>query len=325
LRLVAFTEDDTAFERIINVPARGIGDKTLMNLRALAETHQCSLWQATHIAVTSTEFSPKITAAFQYFQNMITEAQTLSKTLSLKELTDHMIEVSGLYAMYRNEKSDRAEARTDNLKELVTAAGDYSAEGEERDLPPLTAFLSHVALEAGEAQAPEHADYVQLMTLHAAKGLEFPVVFMGGLEDGLFPHQMSLGNAKGLEEERRLCYVGMTRAMQKLYLTHAEVRRMQGREQYCSRSRFVHEIPKNFIQEVQRRTDNPSLVSVSTRQSSQTVAGFKLGQIVSHPTFGDGVILNFEGSGAHTRIQIQFENHGVKWLVAQFAKLDVVQ
>src|SRR5690606_6949047 len=208
------------------------------------------------------------------------------------------------------------EARVENLEELVTAARDVvgSSDGE---LPPLAEFLSHAVLESGEGQADAYQDSVQLMTLHSAKGLEFELLFLCGLEDGLFPHQRSLNDAEGLEEERRLCYVGITRAKRELYLTHAEQRRLHGQETFATPSRFIREIPAELVEEVR-----PTLVvsrPLFRRPSAAETGGVRLGQRVRHGKFGEGVVLNSEGSGAHARVQVNFERAGTKWLVVAYA------
>jgi DNA helicase-2/ATP-dependent DNA helicase PcrA len=231
-----------------------------------------------------------------------------------------MLKASGLIEHHRREKADRGEARVENLEELVSAARGFMPEGAE--LAPLEAFLANAALEAGEGQAHESEDGVQMMTLHNAKGLEFPVVFLTGLEEGLFPHQRSLADLEGLEEERRLCYVGMTRAMRQLYLSYAEQRRLHGIDSYGQVSRFVREVPEGLIEEVRPRVQVSRPIAVGRFRAEETeVAGVRLGARVRHGKFGDGVILNVEGSGAHARVQVNFERQGTKWLMVQYANL----
>jgi DNA helicase II / ATP-dependent DNA helicase PcrA len=243
-------------------------------------------------------------------------------------------------AMYESEKGEKAETRVENLKELVSACDNFDTDEQVFDddspeMTPLTAFLSHAALESGEEQADAHQDAVQLMTLHSAKGLEFPLVFMTGVEEGLFPSQQSIGESGRIEEERRLCYVGMTRAMKKLVLTYAEQRRIYGVEQLHSPSRFIGEIPSDALYHVrmQRRNDSygDAFVGTSggrfhTGASHETFeqTGFQLGQRVRHAKFGEGTVINYEGSGAQSRIQINFDEFGLgsKWLVVAYARLD---
>jgi DNA helicase-2/ATP-dependent DNA helicase PcrA len=204
----------------------------------------------------------------------------------------------------------------------MNAAKQFRYEQEDdQDIPMLVAFLAHASLEAGEAQAEEHESYVHMMTLHAAKGLEFPVVFLVGMEEGLFPGKPSMEDPGRLEEERRLCYVGMTRAMQKLIMTYAQVRRQYGREEYHRPSRFLSELPAEFLDEIRPKTQFQMPSSPSRTTVIAEDVGFKLGQTVQHAKFGHGIVLNLEGSGAHTRIQVKFAEHGVKWLVLAYANL----
>ena len=243
----------------------------------------------------------------------------------LHEAMEFVIEHSGLKGHHGKDKSEKAEARLENLEELVSAARSYVPD-EDDVADEITQFLTHTALEAGENQAGEWDDSVQLMTLHAAKGLEFPLVFLVGMEEGLFPHQRSIEDANGLEEERRLCYVGMTRAMRRLHLTHAELRRLHGSENLCAPSRFLREIPPQYLREVRPRVQvsrpvyRPSPAAVSGAADTGP-DGVRLGQRVAHKKFGEGVVMAFEGDGARARIQVNFAAVGSKWLIAGFAKL----
>ncbi len=232
-----------------------------------------------------------------------------------------MLQASGLLAHHKRDKADRGEARVENLEELVSAARGFEPEGE---LPPLQAFLAHAVLESGEGQAEAWEDCVQMMTLHSAKGLEFPVVFLCGMEDGLFPHQRSLTDLDGLEEERRLCYVGMTRAMRQLYFTCAEQRRLHGADSYAQPSRFIREIPEELIEEVRPRMQLSRPLAVGRFRSVEEPAmpGVQLGARVRHGKFGEGVILTVEGNGPHARVQVNFEAEGTKWLMVQYANLE---
>jgi DNA helicase-2/ATP-dependent DNA helicase PcrA len=228
--------------------------------------------------------------------------------------------------MYEQEKGEKGQARIENLEELVTATRQFSYQEEDQDLMPLQAFLSHAALEAGEGQADAYQDAVQLMTLHSAKGLEFPLVFIVGMEEGMFPSQMSLDEGGRLEEERRLAYVGVTRAMQKLTLTYAETRRLYGKEVYHRPSRFIGELPEECVEEVRLRASVSRPVNHRRMGTpiSENDTGYKLGQRVRHPKFGEGTIVNLEGSGEHSRLQIAFPGEGIKWLVAAYARLETV-
>jgi DNA helicase-2/ATP-dependent DNA helicase PcrA len=212
--------------------------------------------------------------------------------------------------------------RIENLDELVNATRRFAQEMEDDEGDLLGSFLAHAALEAGEAQADQFEDGVQLMTMHSAKGLEFPIVFIAGVEEGLFPHSMSADDPERLEEERRLCYVGMTRAMHQLYLCHAESRRLHGSETYPFPSRFLREIPAELVEEVRARGIARSASAPAAAASGPAAGGFQLGQRVSHPKFGEGVVLNSEGKGGSARIQVNFEAVGAKWLVLAYARLE---
>ncbi|HVW70466.1 MAG TPA: 3'-5' exonuclease, partial [Steroidobacteraceae bacterium] len=245
----------------------------------------------------------------------------------LHEQVDHVLQGSGLIEFYKREKAgvrgDRGEARVENLDELVSAARGFAPEGADGELPPLEAFLAHAVLESGEGQGEAWEDCVQMMTLHTAKGLEFPLVFMCGMEDGLFPHQRSLNDLDGLEEERRLCYVGMTRAMKQLFLTYAEQRRLHGIDSYGQPSRFIKEIPADLIEEIRPRVQVARPIAVGRfRPEEPAVGGFRLGSRVRHSKFGEGVVLNIEGNGAHAQVEVNFEGHGAKRLMLQYAKLE---
>ncbi|MBY5993352.1 DNA helicase II [Ferrimonas balearica] len=325
LRLIANRDDDAAFERIVNTPARGIGDRTLEIVRATARTEGITLWRACQRLLNERGLAGRAASAVARFMDLIHQLDEEIVEESLKRQADHVINHSGLRAMYEAEKGEKAEARIENLNELVTAAGSFEKPDEAEEMSELNAFLAHAALEAGEGQASDSDDAVQLMTLHSAKGLEFPLVFMCGVEEGMFPSQMALDEGDRLEEERRLCYVGMTRAMQKLTITYAESRRLYGRETFAKASRFIREIPQEHLEEV-RLTTQVSQPRQYNRfnQSEQRFneSGFNLGQRVHHPKFGDGVIINYEGSGPQSRVQVAFDGMGVKWLVVAYARLE---
>jgi DNA helicase-2/ATP-dependent DNA helicase PcrA len=256
---------------------------------------------------------------------MIDELSAEQDELNLFQLTERAIGQSQLKEFHAKEKGEKGQARIENLNELLSATKDFEAEDDE--LSPLASFIAQAALDAGEQQAEEHQDCVQLMTLHSAKGLEFPFVILAGMEEGLFPHQMSMEEPGRLEEERRLCYVGVTRAMEKLVLTYAESRRLYGQEKFNPMSRFVREIPPGLIQEVRIKNSVSTPVSFSQSSSSDMQVGdsqFQLGQVVRHGKFGEGTVLNYEGQGAHARIQVNFPEAGSKWLVLSYAKLEAV-
>ena len=325
LRLIANRNDDPAFERVVNTPTRGIGDQTLQNLRMEARSQAISLWQAAQHLLTTQTLSARAANALTLFIQLIDKTDEDTKNLTLAEQTEQVLYSSGLFSHYKKEKGERGQARIENLEELINATRQFVPE--DSSVSILSAFLAHVALEAGEHQANDQQECVQLMTLHSAKGLEFPWVFLCGMEEGLFPHHMSHEEPGRLEEERRLCYVGMTRAMRKLFLSYAEVRRLHGTESHHRPSRFISEIPKELLEEVRLRTSvirptqalKPS--KNSTRDSMIGDTGLRIGQTVTHPAFGEGTLIDAEGRGEHTRLQIKFNQAGTKWLVASYAKL----
>jgi DNA helicase-2/ATP-dependent DNA helicase PcrA len=331
LQLATHHENDAAFERVVNTPTRGIGARTLDLIREQARAQQISLWDASVKLCESVELSGRAVNALTGFLRLIKEISDDMGSSALFEQVDHVVTRSGLIELYKKEKGEKGEARIENLEELVNAARQFSYEtDQDEELTELDSFLAHAALEAGDAQGDKFEDCVQLMTLHSAKGLEFPLVFVTGLEEGLFPSQRSVDDAGRLEEERRLCYVGMTRAMEQLYLTYAESRRLHGQENYPMPSRFIREIPQDLMQEVRLsgRVSRPVTATQAAKpsyaDSSQTVGGFKMGQRVLHAKFGEGVVLNYEGTGAQARVQVNFNAVGSKWLMLAYAKLDAV-
>ncbi|MFA5959385.1 MAG: DNA helicase II [Tatlockia sp.] len=322
LRLLANPHDDTAFERIVNFPTRGLGEKTLEALRELAKNQQISLWQAASVLLLSKTLALRAHSALTQFVGLIDQLTLQTNDMDLDKQIDAVLKQSGLFDHFAKIKGDKTESRLDNLQELINAAKQFRYEQEEEDaVPLLTAFLAHASLEAGEMQAAEHENYVHLMTLHAAKGLEFPLVFLIGMEEGLFPSKLSLEESGRLEEERRLCYVGMTRAMEKLVLSYAEIRRQYGREEYHRPSRFLREIPQELLDEVRVNTRFQPAMPQKAAQTAAREAGLQLGQSVNHAKFGQGVILAVEGAGAHTRVQVKFAEDGEKWLVLAYANL----
>ena len=326
LRLVASRDDDASFERIVNVPTRGIGARTVETVRGYARAYSTSMWQSA-CSLAGGQLSGRAANALQAFMQLIEQMDRDTKDLALHEQVDHVIKASGLVAHYKKEPRERAEARLENLDELVSAARGFESEEFEEDMSPLDAFLAHAVLESGDTQGDSWEDCVQLMTLHTAKGLEFPLVFMTGMEDGLFPHRRSLNDASGLEEERRLCYVGATRAMQSLYLTYAEQRRMHGVDSFGHPSRFIGEIPSELVEEVRPRIQVSRPITRRATLDTGKVEdedALRLGQRVRHGKFGEGVVLNYEGAGAHARVQVNFESAGTKWLVMSYARLEVM-
>ena len=341
LRLIDNPHDDTSFMRVVNFPARGIGSRTLEQLQDLAQTHQCSLYSAV------SSMGGTAGAKLGAFNRMIDGMRFDTQHLSLPELVDHIIVHSGLIAHYKAEKEGAD--RVDNLNELVTAAAaftqiegyaiDVTASSENEDasiLTPLAGFLSHAALEAGDNQAQAGQDAVQLMTVHAAKGLEFHSVFILGLEEGLFPHENSLSDSDGVEEERRLMYVAITRARNKLYMSLARNRMLHGKTRYGIQSRFLEELPEEHLKwltprvsqynaweqtAMARENNTPSFGSYKVKEN--TTLGYRMGQSVHHAKFGDGVIVKLEGSGEDSRAYINFGTKvGIKCLALNIAKLE---
>ncbi len=324
LRLIANRDDDPSFDRIVNVPTRGIGTRTVDAIREYAKANAMSLWHAARVYAANE--GGRGGRAVANFLELVEAMDRDASGLELHAQVDHVIRGSGLVEHYRKEPRDRAEARLENLDELVSAARSFDVAEMGEDMPPLAAFLAHAALEAGESQGDAWEDCVQLMTLHSAKGLEFPLVFITGMEDGLFPHRRSLNDAESLEEERRLCYVGATRAMAELYLTHAEQRRLHGTDSFGVASRFIAEIPAELVEEVRPRINvsQPVFRRGGGASEPMDLSGLRLGQRVRHGKFGEGVVLSCEGAGAHARVQINFERAGTKWLVMSYANLELM-
>ena len=337
LRLLANRNDDTAIERIINVPTRGIGGRSLDVIRTVARTENVSLWQACARCVNENLAGSRAVNAILAFLELIDKLQSECEGLELHEKVERVIANSGLIQHHEKEGGEKALARKENLEELVNAASNFDdvALGDEVDVKSpafLAAFLDQASLDAGDTQADETDDAVQLMTLHSAKGLEFPLVFLAGMEEGLFPHRMSMDKIASLEEERRLCYVGITRAKSKLYLTHAESRRLHGEVNLCRPSRFIKEIPKELIDEIRlKATVSRTKVHRRNGMHDSLSSGaeipqteISLGQRVAHGKFGEGVVLNYEGQGSNARVQVNFDAAGSKWLVLSYAKLEVL-
>ncbi len=322
LRLAAYRDDDPAFERVVNTPTRGVGERSLQILRDLARARGTSLYQAARLAIDEGLVNRRAAGALADFLALIERLGEGLREMPLEEALARVVNETGLKEHHGKEKGERGRARLENLDELIGAARAFEPEGPESELAPLDAFLAHAALEAGERQAGAGEDCVQLMTLHSAKGLEFPLVFITGMEEGLFPHELSLEEPGRLEEERRLCYVGMTRARRHLYLCHAERRRLYGRDTYALPSRFLDEIPSEHLEPVRAGFQVTPAASVPARRDDGT--GLKVGQRVLHPKFGEGVLVDVEGSGKNARVQVNFEDVGLKWLVLGYANLDVV-
>ena len=330
MRLINNRDDDAAFERIINTPTRGIGNQTIALVRDAARGSEITLWQACQHMLQENLLKGRSAKTIKAFIELIEQLEDDSNNLDLDQQANFIIQHSGLKAMYQAEKGERAAQRIENLNELVTACQTFESDPElEEEQTPLTAFLTHAALESGESQADDYEPAVQLMTMHSAKGLEFPLVFIAGLEEGMFPSQQSVEEIGRLEEERRLCYVGMTRAMHKLYLCHAESRRLYGQEKFHKASRFLRELPEDCIEEIRMqnqvsRPANKGRFSSTITMETFENTGFSLGQGVVHAKFGEGVVLNYEGAGPQSRIQVNFADVGTKWLVVEYANLTAI-
>lgn len=329
MKLAFNPADNLSFERAISNPPRGIGQKTLQNIRDASIKFGTSNFSAAGRMSQEGLLPTKAKNSIDTFLAFIEDIKNNLTELSLSETIDRLINFSGLIELYEKEKGEKGKTRIENLEELVTAAkifeDDFPRDAALKDIAQT--FLDNVSLDAGDAQASAHEDAVQLMTLHSAKGLEFPLVFISGLEETLFPHIRSMDSPDQLEEERRLCYVGITRAKQKLYITYAEIRKIHGSDVFNPPSRFIREIPPELMDEVRPRA---SVTMSFERKATQAPKDFKisegisLGQRVAHKKFGQGIVLNYEGAGDSARVQINFDNVGSKWLVLSFANLEVL-
>ena len=325
LRLMYNHQDDAAFERVVNTPPRGLGQKSVEKIRDVARSDQSNLWQAAWKVVEEKQLSPKSNSSLLMFLELIKQGYEEFHELPLEEQIQLTIEASNLMEMYAKEKGEKALARKENLAELASAAREFDVD-DYPELSPMTAFLAHASLEAGDTQAEQYEDCVQLMTLHSAKGLEYPLVFIAGMEEKLFPHMMSMDEPDKLEEERRLAYVGITRAMKKLYLLYAEKRRLWGKDTYPAVSRFIREIPSQLKEEVRLNSQitTPSFSAGATQDAVNNGIEFKLGQLVNHPKWGSGVILNFEGEGDRTVVHVSFDCGESKRLMLAYARLEAL-
>ena len=338
MRLIANANDDTALLRVINFPTRGIGARSLEQLQASARADNCSIWQAAINKVGNGTLGAK---GIEGFVALIRHMVDNAYGISLPELAELATTMSGLTAHYENDRE--GEDRIENLKELVTAAVSFTnqdfgnhnnVDGEtEQDL--LTQFLSHASLEAGEHQADVGREALQLMTVHASKGLEFKAVFISGLEEGLCPHEQSMYENSGLEEERRLVYVAVTRARQRLYLSHAQSRMLHGKVRYGIPSRFLDEIPEELLKRLNAKpvkrsgsgrdySELPAMMSKQQSTNQKNAMPWKIGQQVAHAKFGNGVVVSYEGNASDMRIQVNFGREGLKWLALEFAKLNPI-
>ncbi len=330
LRLVANRADDGSFERVVNTPPRGIGGRTIEKLRTLASEAGESLWDSARRAVDGRLLAARAARSVEGFLNLVEVLSVEVQGVALGSTVEAVNQRSGLLDFHSRDTGGRGQERVENLKELVTAARGFEAALSDEDVAqPLSAFLAHAVLEAGEAQADSWEDCVQLMTLHSAKGLEFSLVFLVGMEEGLFPTKRSLEDPGRLEEERRLCYVGMTRAKSHLCLCHAERRRIFGEELLARESRFLREIPATLLSDSRPRAhvSRPQTARPLPRPGYPDISGVRVynpGTRVTHPHFGEGTVLRYEGNGPHLRVHVNFQDHGSKCLVLAHAKLDAM-
>lgn len=331
MRLVNNRNDDASFERVVNTPTRGIGERTLDSVRQQAKQQNTTLWRATLQLINSNELKSRASNALSTFLTLIDTMHEQIADLQLHEQVDHITAHSGLLDHLAKDQGEKAKQKLENLEELVSAARGfaygYKPDDETSEMSLLTTFLNYAALEAGEGRSAAGQDSVQLMTLHSAKGLEFSLVFLCGMEEGLFPHPRSAEDNSQLEEERRLCYVGITRAREQLIISYAESRILHGNESFQQLSRFINEIPANMLHEIRPRAgisqpryndDNPTALPSQTAMNDSP---FQLGQRVQHKKFGEGMVTNMEGAGKHARVQVNFESSGPKWLVVTYANL----
>ncbi len=328
LKIIFNNSDNPAFERSISNPTRGVGEKTLAKIRGTAKSFNISYIKASAKLIDEGTISGRGGAGLRSYLEFISRCKEFIEENPLSDLMEEIIKTSGLVAYHAKEPGEKGKTRVENLEELVSATTNFeqSIKEDKPNKEIAEQYLDMISLDSGDRQASEHDDAAQLMTLHSAKGLEFKLVIMTGLEESLFPHGRSMENPAQLEEERRLCYVGITRAMEKLYITHAESRRLHGSDTFNPPSRFLREIPKALINEIRPRAQTNIPYNrkdfTETKFEFEEEIGIALGQRVAHKTFGEGVVLNYEGSGEAARVQINFSKAGTKWLVMAYANLE---
>jgi len=333
LKIIFNHSDNPAFERSISNPTRGVGEKTLNKIRSAAKKFNISYIKSSAKLLDEGVISGRGGSGLRSYLELITTCREIAETNTLSELMEYIIQTSGLYAYHGKEPGEKGKTRTENLEELISATKNFeqSVADSKKNIEIAEDYLDMISLDSGDRQASEHDDAAQLMTLHSAKGLEFKLVIMTGLEESLFPHGRSMDSISQLEEERRLCYVGITRAMQKLYITYAESRRLHGADTFNPPSRFIKEIPAKFMDEIRPRAQTTTAYTrrdfasaKETKYKVEDEIGYALGQKVLHPSFGEGIVLNYEGTGEAARVQINFDGSGTKWLVLSFAKLEKI-
>ncbi len=328
LKIIFNNSDNPAFERSISNPTRGVGEKTLAKIRSTASKYNISYIKASAKLIDDGSISGRGGTGLKSYLEFIARCKEFIQDNTLSDLMEEIIKTSGLTAYHMKEPGEKGKTRVENLEELVSATTNFeeSIREEKTNIEIAEQYLDMISLDSGDRQASEHDDAAQLMTLHSAKGLEFKLVLIIGLEETLFPHGRSMENPEQLQEERRLCYVGITRAMEKLYITYTESRRLHGSDTFNPPSRFIKEIPKELIDEIRPRAQTHIPYNrkdfKETRLEFEDEIGISLGQRVKHKSFGEGVVLNYEGSGDAARIQINFDSAGTKWLVMAYANLE---
>ena len=328
LKIIFNNKDNPSFERSISNPTRGVGEKTLGKIRQAAKKFNISYIKASAKLIDEGSIGGRGGAGLKDYLEFIIGCKQFIKENTLSELMELIIKESGLYAYHAKEAGEKGKTRTENLEELITATKNFeqSIKDEKTNEEIAESYLDVISLDSGDRQASEHDDAAQLMTMHSAKGLEFKLVLLTGLEESLFPHGRSMESTSQLEEERRLCYVAITRAMEKLYITHAESRRLHGTDTFNPPSRFLREIPKELIDEIRPRAQTNIPYNRKsfneTKMEFEEEIGIALGQKVKHKKFGEGIVLNYEGSGDSARVQVNFDESGTKWLVMAYANLE---
>ena len=330
LKVIFNHKDNPSFERSISNPTRGVGEKTLSKIRNTAKQYNISYISASAKLIDDGKISGRGGAGLKDYLEFILGCKSFIEENLLSELMELIIKDSGLYAYHAKEPGEKGKTRTENLEELITATKNFeqSISDNKANSEIAESYLDIISLDSGDRQASEYDDAAQLMTMHSAKGLEFKLVLITGLEESLFPHGRSMESVSQLEEERRLCYVAITRAMEKLYVTHAESRRLHGTDTFNPPSRFLREIPKELINEIRPRAQTNIPYNrkdfKETKIEFEEEIGIALGQKVNHKKFGEGIVLNYEGSGDSARVQVNFDNAGTKWLVMAYANLDKI-
>mgnify|MGYP001427665917 FL=1 len=330
LRVIFNHNDNPSFERSISNPTRGVGEKTLAKIRYTAKEFNISYIKASAKLIDDGRISGRGGAGLRDYLEFIAGCKSFIEENLLSELMELIIKDSGLYAYHAKEPGEKGKTRTENLEELITATKNFeqSISEDKKNFEIAESYLDIISLDSGDRQASEHDDAAQLMTMHSAKGLEFKLVLITGLEESLFPHGRSMESVSQLEEERRLCYVAITRAMEKLYITHAESRRLHGTDTFNPPSRFLREIPKDLINEIRPRAQTNIPYNrkdfKEIKMEFEEEIGIALGQKVKHKKFGEGIVLNYEGSGDSARVQVNFDSSGTKWLVMAYANLDKI-